>query len=701
MLKKVRLLLVLQLILGTLNPAGARAAVGMEEILFGDIPNVVTASRREENINDAPNTMYVFTAQEIRHRGFRKLEDLLSVVPGMTVMHRDLQMVGVVRGVAPNDNEKITVMVDGNIINNLTQPEVMEGPVNFDAVERVEVIVGPGSVLYGPDTLLAIVNLITKKVEGHEVTVSAGDRGTKSHSATLSMGQKWDENRHVSFTGTYVEKAGFGYEMSDVWPRPADTVYSDYGAGKLYPSFYLNGKARFDDWTLQAISINSQLFHLDQAQDIDIDRRRYDYVNSLILNKDEHYSDSLLGTLRFNYSTKRQVWATLHSPDGGDITSSALKPGDQYDFDMYQAVFNSEYSLQHKTDNNFLQGGVQWAHKQHRHNYIMFFPADILDSTQTAVGQRVDQVNTNTIGAYVSEEFQATEKLKLVAAVRADQDSSLRSYRSRFWLSPRAAAIYRATDGWTTKLMYNTATRMPAPWNGPLDSIWGNDNAVVNTEGLQGQFGNVNPNAERPEVLRAAEWQNIFQGTKSRLAVTLFYQKLDDYITWFNPFTNAGDFEGRGAEVDFNQKLSSAVKMRLGGSFVETLIRNPLPANSFSPHHAVNGKKEMLAAPQVMANVGFDWKISAPLFFSTTARYFTKQPAGFILAGETTPTYTYFYNRIYVDAALTWENPGDRFSVQLAGRNLTDNRKPIATPQQRQTHLPRGVEGSLTVSAKF
>ena len=70
MLKKVRLLLVLQLILGTLTPTGARAGVGMEEILFSDIPNVVTASRREESINDAPNTMYVFTAQEIRRRGF-------------------------------------------------------------------------------------------------------------------------------------------------------------------------------------------------------------------------------------------------------------------------------------------------------------------------------------------------------------------------------------------------------------------------------------------------------------------------------------------------------------------------------------------------------------------------------------------------------------------------------------------------------
>lgn len=698
-MKSARLLSAMVFAVANLVSPAVHADQGMEEILFGDIPNVITASRKEESINQAPNTMYVFTTQEIRRRGFRKLEDLLSVVPGMTVMHRDLQMVGVVRGVAPNDNEKITVMVDGNIINNLTQPEFMEGPVNFDGVERVEVIVGPGSVLYGPDTLLAIVNLITKKVDGKEVTVSAGDRGMRSHSTTLNMGQIWEENRYLSFIGTYLEKEGFGYEMSTDWPRPADTDYAANGAGKLYPSFYMNGKARFDDWTLQAISMNTQLYHLNQVQNLKIDRRRFQYVNSLILNKDDHYSDALLGTLRFNYSTKREVWATIDFPNGSGIFANKI--ADPYDFDMYQNVFNSEYSLQHKTDRNFLQGGVQWAHKQHRHNYIMLYNPDDLSVTDTAVGQRVDHVNTNTVGAYVSEEFQATDKLKLVAAMRADQDSSLRSYRHRWWVSPRAAAIYQATDGWTTKLMYNTATRMPAPWNGPLDTIWGNDNAVVNTQGLQGAFGNVNPNAEKPEVLRAAEWQNIFQGDRSRLAVTLFYQKLEDYITWFNPFTNAGDFEGQGVEADFSMKLGAPLKFRAGGSYVETLIRNPLPANSFSPHHAVNNKKEMLAAPQVMANVGFDWTIAKPLFFSTTVRYFTKQPAGYVMVGQTSPTYTYFYNRAYLDAALTWENMFDRFNVQVAGRNLTDNRDPIATPQQRQTHLPRGVEGSVTVSAKF
>lgn len=672
--------------------------IPLEELMFMEIPSVVTASRKEESINQAPNTMYVFTSAEIRRRGFRKLEDLLSVIPGMAVMHRDLQMVAQVRGVAPNDNEKIALMVDGNIINGVTQPEIMNGPVNFDSVERVEIIVGPGSVLYGPETLLAIVNMISKKVEGKELIVSAGDRGMASQSATLNMGQSWEEDRHVNFSGTYVEKQGFGGEMSPDWPRPDDTLYSGIGSGKLYPSFSYNGRVQFDDWRLQAMGVNTQLFHLNQVQGLPIDRRRFDYVNSIILEKQDHWSDALLGVLRFSYNTKRQVWGTVDFPTGAGIFSSKI--GDPYDYDMSQFVHNVEYSLQHKSDKNFLQGGVQYAHKQHRHNYVMVIHPDDNAATGTDVAQIVDHVNTNTIGGYISEEFQATDKLKLVAAVRADQDSSLRRNRHKIYASPRAAVVYEASDEWTTKVMYNTATRMPAPWNGPLNTIWGNDKPQVQPN-FQGAFGGVNPTAEKPEVLRAAEWQNILQSEGTRLSVTLFYQKLDDYITWFNPFTNAGDFEGRGVETDFTQRVGDSVKLRAGGSFVKTLIRNPLPPNPSSPHHAVNDKKEMLAAPQVLANAGFDWQVMAPMFFSATVRYFTKQPTGYTLVGDTAPTYTYFYNRAYVDAALTWENLFKGVNVQVAGRNLLDNRDPIASPQQRQTHLPRGAEGSVTVSAKF
>lgn len=680
-------------------PSDAAVGVGsLEELFMMEIPPVITASKKEESVNEAPNTMYVFTSDEIRRRGFRKMEDLLSIVPGMGVFHRDLQLVGQVRGVAPNDNEKIAIMIDGQIINNLTQPEIMSGPVNFDAVERVEVIVGPGSVLYGPETLLAIVNLITRRTEGHTATVSVGDDGLRSQSGTLSLGQRWEENKYLSFTGTYVEKEGFSNEMSSSWPRPDDTSYKPRGAGKLAPSFYFNGLGRFDDWTLQALSVNSQLLHLNAAQDAGVDRRRFDYVNSLTINKEERWSDSLTGAFRFSYGTKRQVWGTVDFPAGTSVGS--LKIGDPYDYDMSQAVYNAEYALQHKTDKNFLQGGVQYAHKQHRHNYIAFFNPDDNAAADTDIAQIVDHVNTNILGGYLSEEFRVTDKLKLVGAVRADRDSSLRSNRHKVYASPRAAVVYAASRDWTTKLMYNTATRMPAPWNGPLNTIWGNDKPQVNPN-FQGAFGGVNPTAEKPEVLRAVEWQNILQGARSRVSVNVYYQKLDDYITWFNPFTNAGDFEGQGVEADASYKPRNTLKLRAGGGYVKTQIRNPLPANPFSAHHAVNDKKEMLAAPQVMANAGFDWNIIRPLFLSATVRYFTKQPFGYQNAGDPAPTYGYFYNRAYLDAALTWESLFERANVQLAGRNLTDDRRAAAAPQQRQTYTPRGVETSLTVSVKF
>jgi len=81
---------------------------------------VVTASKKSERIDEAPNVMYVIDEEEIRNKGFRTLRDVLVTIPGFGVFHRDLQFVGQVRGIAPNENEKMTFMINGHTINQVT-----------------------------------------------------------------------------------------------------------------------------------------------------------------------------------------------------------------------------------------------------------------------------------------------------------------------------------------------------------------------------------------------------------------------------------------------------------------------------------------------------------------------------------------------------------------------------------------------------
>lgn len=108
-------------------PAAEDAAAGGGDLQLSlsdllDI-KVVTASKAEESLDDAPNIMYVITREQIRRRGYKSLKDIFQIVPGFGVQQRDIQFVGQVRGIAPNDNEKFALMINGRIINQVTEPE--------------------------------------------------------------------------------------------------------------------------------------------------------------------------------------------------------------------------------------------------------------------------------------------------------------------------------------------------------------------------------------------------------------------------------------------------------------------------------------------------------------------------------------------------------------------------------------------------
>ena len=174
---------------------------------------VVTPSRKAEPVDRAPNVTYVIPAGEIQRRGFTTLRQVLETVPGFAVFHRDLQFVAQVRGIAPNDNEKITVMINGHSINQVFEPEVLGGALPLDNLDRIEIIVGPGCVLYGADTLTAIVNLITRDQNYVETTVRGNTR--EGFGATYTAGREYGRNRRLFVSASYRRHDGFDAWLPD------------------------------------------------------------------------------------------------------------------------------------------------------------------------------------------------------------------------------------------------------------------------------------------------------------------------------------------------------------------------------------------------------------------------------------------------------------------------------------------------------
>ncbi len=154
----------------TVSVANEDKAQKAKEILkqFGD-EEVITASRTSQKISDAPSKVYVFSRDTIHERGYRTLTELLQDVPGFDFNSfndsgeypTDL----ILRGISDVGQTQILLMENGIIQNDIGNGWLRH--VQFDTVlidvERIEIILGPGSALYGANAYAGLINIITRK----------------------------------------------------------------------------------------------------------------------------------------------------------------------------------------------------------------------------------------------------------------------------------------------------------------------------------------------------------------------------------------------------------------------------------------------------------------------------------------------------------------------------------------------------------
>lgn len=637
---------------------------------------VSTMSRVDERVDEAPGSVYVFTREQIQQRGYRSLGELLQIVPGFTVFHRDLGFVAGVRGLNANDNEKITLLINGQNLNGVSEPDFLNGPINLDNVERVEVVVGPSSLFQPANTLAATINVITKDINGTEVVAGTGN--ATPYSATLMTGKQWAPDKSVSFSLTMEEKKGF-HAWLDQPPR--GRLYLDDKTGELeFPSFFsvLKGQAGELSAQVTAYRMVSSELNIDEQNPAN-DGRTVDQFYSVLL-KDQHaWSPDLtsVASLDGTYKNKSRLEDSNSTTNGIEIVASDLD-------------FTADLSLRYTgCEGHLIQAGVQggYVHNFDTYAIVSYPPVAIIPKTTLV------DADSHSVGAYADDEYRVTKWLKLVGGIRVDHNNVLRNDEG--YPGARAAIIVEPLSNWVSKLTYNRAVRMPTALESPLDTAWGT--GVPNAP----FFTTNSPNATQPEILTTYEWQNIVYLGPLRLGVTVYHQELEDFIGWYNPWTNIGDFSGNGAEVNVQAQLDPSVNLWANGSWnnsrLHPFLSGPAGANMIFP---VNVQGQIIGAPEYTANAGLDLKLTKNLSFSPAVRYFTDQAAS---DGGNLLT---IRNRAYLDAGLLWRNcwrsnSGAELDLRLTGSNLTDNREPVAAQWRSQTYEPRGIDVMLSADLRF
>ncbi len=201
--------------------------LSLEDLMKLDGGQVYGASERLQPVLEAPASVSFITAEEIARFGYRTLADILRGVRGMYVVNdRNYSLLGT-RGFAlPGDyNSRILLLVNGHRVNDniYGQAEIgAEFGLDPAIVERVEIIRGPASSLYGDSAFFGVVNVITRtgsSLGGGSATVETGTMGSRLVRGTVV--HRFAAGVDLALSGTYECNNGVGTLYFPAFDTPA------------------------------------------------------------------------------------------------------------------------------------------------------------------------------------------------------------------------------------------------------------------------------------------------------------------------------------------------------------------------------------------------------------------------------------------------------------------------------------------------
>ncbi|MCK4690803.1 MAG: TonB-dependent receptor, partial [Desulfuromonadales bacterium] len=176
--------------------------IGMEE-LYGDEEFVSIATGSTKPVYKAPAVASVITAKQIKAMGATTLDEVLERVPGLHVgisTQGRLDSIYSIRGIHTTFNPQVLVLMNGISFPILSGGRPFHFRLPVAAIERVEIIRGPGSAVYGADAYAGVINIITKDaqaINGTEIGARTGSFDTQD--LWLQHGDQWG-NWDISFS---------------------------------------------------------------------------------------------------------------------------------------------------------------------------------------------------------------------------------------------------------------------------------------------------------------------------------------------------------------------------------------------------------------------------------------------------------------------------------------------------------------------
>jgi outer membrane receptor for ferrienterochelin and colicin len=548
---------------------------------------VSTAAKYAQNVRQVAGSVTIVTAEDIRRFGYRTLTDVLQSMAGVYVSNqRSMESFGIRGFGRPTDyNNRILLLINGHSFTEGTWGMALLGEslaLNLQGVERIELVRGPSSGLYGTGAMFAVINIISRDggdIGGVQVDAEAGSLGRRSMGVVA--GSSLGHRGNVSVSAMLDDTDG---NESLYFPAYDDPATND-------------GIASDKDWIRRnGIQLAGNLGGITLRASHSY-RLRSDPTGSYgaVFNR----PDQLMDQFRFvelahvAELSPTQRLSTRVYYDDIRYAGKYPVPGGYFRQDAANRVLGAEASLRWDLGSrNRLTIGAE---------YRRYLESKLSspDDASLVIGRPF------TVGSvYLHDELQLLPKVALMAGLRHDENEIVGGATT-----PRAAILYDPWKGSTFKLMYGQAYRAPTFYESAFKS-----------PSVNGELG-----PEKLEMFEAIWLQSL--GKRYALSSSLFHYDVNHLIDAIQlyEYVNLNHVNAEGAEITLDARPTSGTRGYL----------------NFTLQHAYEAGLALTNSPTHMLKAGLGADLSRAATAAVEFRYESSRTTpqgtttdGFLLANS-------------------------------------------------------------------
>lgn len=532
--------LIALLVTGTPGSAGATeplTELSLEQLM--DV-SVVGASKFSQKVSKIASAVTVITRDEIQQYGWRTIAEALRSVPGFYIHNdRSYNYIGA-RGFArPQDyNSRVLLLIDGYRTNDTIYDMAYVGTeelLDIDLVDRIEVVRGPGSSVYGGNAFFGVINIVTRsaaQIDGVEFAAGLSSYNTREGRATYG-------GRSADGVEVVASVSGMRSDGPNLYFPEFDSPASNFGrtSGTDYDR---NNRRFFGRLSYAGLSLTAAASEREKGAPTGAYGAKFNDPTNFLSDSQAYIDLTYKHALSpESEATGRLYWGD-YAYNGPALTGDpAVLNHDRAQANWWGGEFKvvSAWSARNK-----LIAGIEYQknYRQKQWNYDTD-PYNLYFS---------DQQRSQRLGIFLQDDFQWTEALNLSLGARFDKITDARGE-----LTPRLGLVYRSSEQAVWKLQYGTAFRAPNAFERFYEFP---GSQIANPSGLE------------PEKLATYEaGVEYYPGKQTRLSATAYHYKMRNLIEQTTnadgllQFVNTGKITANGLELEAEHQFENTARLRV------------------------------------------------------------------------------------------------------------------------------------------